>query len=89
MEKELFKNDNIAVVASISEAGAKLSVVAQASLGGGELAGAVQAKSSNEVDLSVKQLLDVAAMAAEAKFPSVAPLIAAAVAELEALIAKA
>jgi hypothetical protein len=59
------------------------------SVGGGQAAGALKASASVEIDIEVKQLIDLGLELAQAKFPAAAALIAAAQSAIDAELAKA
>jgi hypothetical protein len=59
------------------------------SVGGGQAAGALKASAIVELDLEVKQLVDLGLELAAAKFPTAAALIAAAQSAIDAELAKA
>jgi len=74
---------------SISESDgvATVSATAQASLGGGSVAGAATVNATVAVNLSAKQLIDAGFALAEAKFPSVAQYLKMAQDAIDAEIA--
>lgn len=75
---------------TIAESGgvAKLSASIGASLGGGAVAGVLKGSATLELDVGAQQLVDLGLDLAAAKFPSVAPLIAAAKSAIDAQLAK-
>lgn len=76
------------VTVGVSQGVASLQVSLTAAAGGGKLAGVAKAQATIEVDISAKQLIDVALAAAQAEFPGAASLIAAAQAGIDAELAK-
>ena len=75
---------------SITEAAgiATVQVSLSEAVGGGSVAGAVKASVSAEVSISAMELVDAGLALAEAQFPSVASLIAAAKTAIDAEVAK-
>ena len=75
---------------SVSESGGVASLTANASakLGGGEAADVVSFTTSNGIQISAKQLIDLGLELAASKYPSVAPEIALVQAGIDAELAK-
>ena len=73
----------------VSEADAEFKAVASFSATlGGAAAGAAKAVVSAEIDVEGKELIDLGFSVAAAKYPSAAPFIQAAQAEIDAILAK-
>ncbi|HEY5259463.1 MAG TPA: hypothetical protein VIJ46_02365 [Rhabdochlamydiaceae bacterium] len=87
--KELKLGDAGSLVVSESAGVAKLILSIGGSAGGGAVAGALKCQASVEADVAAAELIDLGLALAEAKFPLVAGLIAAAKAGIDAELAKA
>ncbi len=86
--KTLISGVNGSVVISEDAGVATVKASAIGSFGGGELAGVAKVVASAEVDISAIALVDAGLLLVEAKFPTLAPMVAMLKAAIDAEVGK-
>lgn len=83
-----FQEGPVSITISSDGATASIDASVSASLGGGAVAGAVSVSNDTKITVEDQILIDAGFGIAEAKWPSVAPFLKAAQAEIDAQLAK-